>query len=501
MRAGSYHESVILPAGKQLVVQSYPNEAVWLDGSTVVSGWSASGSAWRATGWTTRLDSSATYTRGASDGTAAGWSFVGAQNPMASHPDQVWIGDTPLRQVGSLGEVTTGTFYVDYATSSIYVGSNPTGKTVRSSDLVKALSIRSDGSTLRGIGVRRYAPSVPDMGAITLERPGITVENVAVQDTSTTGISAVSTDATLRHVTVTGNGMLGIHGSMADSLVVQDALVTGNNSERFNTSPVAGGIKVTRTTGVTVRDSVVTDNLGTGVWLDESCADITVSGTTIARNASHGISLELSADALVAGNHVLDNSGDGIKINDTSRVQVWNNTFAGNGRTINIVQDARNANDKSTPGHDPRRPVPDASMTWTNGPVTVSSNILSTPRSGATCLLCVEDYSHRFTAEQTKVASQGNVYARTSTARPTWWTVWSRGAGDPAVFTSMTDFTKATGQDAASLVLDGKSAVDTSGAATVTVREAEATVAVPLPAAVASELGVKAGTRHLGAWD
>ena len=34
LRAGSYHESVVIPPGKRLTIQAWPGEPVWLDGSS-----------------------------------------------------------------------------------------------------------------------------------------------------------------------------------------------------------------------------------------------------------------------------------------------------------------------------------------------------------------------------------------------------------------------------------------------------------------------------------
>ena len=108
VRAGTYHESLVTPSTKQLTIQSWPNEAVWLDGSKPLSGWVADGTAWRFDGWTTEFDASPTYTRGAPDGSTEDWTFVNPAHPMAAHPDQVWIGDVALRQVGSRAEVKAG---------------------------------------------------------------------------------------------------------------------------------------------------------------------------------------------------------------------------------------------------------------------------------------------------------------------------------------------------------------------------------------------------------
>ncbi len=188
LRAGSYHESVVIPSTKRLTIQAWPGEAVWLDGSVPVTGWASSRGLWTKTGWKVKFDASPTYTRGAADNTGANWGFVDPSHPMAAHPDQVWINGAPQRQVRSKATVVPGTFYVDYAAGQLWLGSNPRGKAVRASDLVRALMIRSAGSVVRGVGVRRFAPSVPDMGAVTVENNGVLIENVAITDSATTGL-------------------------------------------------------------------------------------------------------------------------------------------------------------------------------------------------------------------------------------------------------------------------------------------------------------------------
>jgi hypothetical protein len=187
MRGGTYHESVTIPPNKRLTVQSWPGEAVWLDGSVPVSGWANASGKWRAA-WDVVLDHSPTYTRGAPDGEGPAWGWINPAFPMASYPDQVWIDGVAQRQVQTLAQVAPGAFFYDEGARQLYLGTDPGGKDVRAANLVRALMVRSDGSTVRGIGVRRYAPSVPDMGAVTIERAGVTVENVAVTDNSTTGL-------------------------------------------------------------------------------------------------------------------------------------------------------------------------------------------------------------------------------------------------------------------------------------------------------------------------
>ncbi|WP_134741398.1 right-handed parallel beta-helix repeat-containing protein [Nocardioides sp. 503] len=499
VHGGTYHESVVIPEGKRLSLSSAPGSRVWLDGSRAVTGWSREGARFVHTGWGVELDSSPTYTWGAPDNDEEAWTFIDRAHPMAAHPDQVWVGGRELRQVGSRAQVRPGTFYVDDAGDRLHLGTDPRGRSVRASDIAKAISIRGAGSSVSDIGVRRFAPSVPHMGAVTVEAPHVSLRRMRILDNATTGLHVSARSATLTHLELAGNGMLGAGATYADGLRVIGLRARRNNTERFNYSPVAGGLKVDRTRGVVVRDSDFSSNAGTGLWLDESSFGIVVTGSSMRRNLHHGLSLEISARAVVADNVIAGNADHGVKVNNTSNVSLWNNTIVGNGRPLNIVQDDRDPTDEGTPGRDPRRPRPDPTMPWVNGPIEVHNNIVSASR-GATCLLCVEDYSGRFTARQLRVRASGNVYRRPDRRSPSWAVVWSRGSRDPAVFLSVGAFRAATSQERRHLDLVGPAAVTRSLRATQRVVARTGRVAVGLPRAVARVLARRAGVRHLGAW-
>lgn len=494
LRHGAYHESVVIPAGKRLTIQPWPAEAVWFDGSVPVSGWTASGGRWQRSGWATEFDASPTFTRGARDHTAEGWGFIDPAHPMAADPDQVWIGGVPQRQVGSLDVLRPGAFFHDRGADRLYLGSDPAGREVRASTLQRAVMARAGGSVLRGFGVRRYAPSVPDMGAVTVEEPGIEVEHVAIDESATIGLFVAARDARLRNLRVERSGMLGVLADEADGLVAERMRIEGNNVEHFNESPSAGGMKVTTSRGATARDSVFGSNGGTGLWFDVSSYDMTVVGCEMRANAKHGISLEISAKALVANNIVAQNRGNGIKVNNTSDVSIWNNTLMGNDRSLYLVQDRRTPSADS-PDRDRRRPYPDPTMNWRLGPVTVRNNILSGPASGD-CLLCVEDQTKKRTAEQMGVTVDSDVFNRPDPSSPRWVAVWSRGAGT-ATFTSLAAFTAGTGQGASAQAVDGAALVDADGG--VTGGAPIAGSAQPLPLVVADATGIPRGTTGHGA--
>ena len=498
LRGGLYHETVTV--SKKVTIQNYPKEGVWLDGSVPVSGWVKSGTAWAMSGWTRRFDASVGFTKGDRDGTSPGWQYVNPSYPMAAHPDQLYVNGKQQRQVASRAKVVAGTFFLDTATSTMYMGSNPTGLNIRGTTLAKAMSIRAAGTTVRGIGIRRYAPSIWHIGAVTVESPGVRLENVSIEDSATIGLGVIASDAVLNRVNVLRAGLLGIHAATADRIQLLSSRIDGNNWERFNSAPVSGGFKAGRSRGVLVKYSSISNNLGHGYWSDVSVYDTRLLSSNFVKNRATGIFLEISARGTVVNNLVDGNGAEGIKVNNTSTVLIYNNTVVRNARPINIVQDSRTKANTSY-GDDTRYPN-DPEMTWLVGPVTVRNNIIGLPNTAGNCVLCVEDYTHQRTAAQMGVTSNGNVFNRINSGDPDWLTVWSRGTinVNPAVYGTLPAHRSGTGQDQTSLAYDGTLAVTSTGHLSDGVQAKSSTVAVGLPSALATQIGVAAGTKRLGVW-
>ncbi|QKG23085.1 right-handed parallel beta-helix repeat-containing protein [Actinomadura verrucosospora] len=446
LRGGTYHESVKVPAGRKLTIQSASHEAVWLDGSSPVTGWRQENGAWVHDGWTARFDASPTYTSGAAPSDDPDFQFVSPDHPMAAHPDQLWIDGSPQTQAASRAEVRPGTFYVDEAAQRLYLGGDPRGHDVRASTLGHAIVLRAGRSTLRGIGIRRYATSLPELGSLRISGPNVTVENVVVDGSATAGLSVNGPGARIRHVTTSGNGMLGVLGHEADDLRLESVRTERNNLEHFKYAPVSGGIKITRSRRVALVGSVAADNLGKGVWLDESVYDATLTGNRILRNASHGVVLELSAKAVVTLSVISGNGDDGLKVNNTSDVRIEGNALTGNGRTIDLAQDPRSPDHPGATGLDPRHPG-DPAMTWRIEKITVRGNTLATPRPGTPCLLCVDHVARNGPAGAAEIALDGNVYRRSDSSTPRSLIVWTDRAGVTSQFPDLARFRSATGQE------------------------------------------------------
>jgi parallel beta-helix repeat protein len=488
LRGGEYHESVTIPAGKQLILQSFPGEAVWFDGSTPVTNWVADGSTWRLDGWTAEFDHSPTYTKGATDGAQFGWAFLNALYPMAANPDMVFIDGVGVKQVASRADVVPGTFYVDDAADRIYLGTNPGGHQVRASDLSRALLIQG------------YATSGPTKGTVVSNAADVTIENAVVSDNATQGLffggQNLGVRNTIRHVTAEGNGMLGFESSYADGLVMDGVRAVGNNTERFNNSPVSGGFKISRSRGITVKNSVFSNNISTGLWFDESVYDATITGNDVQNNTGNGIAYEISSKGLIADNLITGNGVTGLKVNNASNMDIWNNTVLDNaGRPAWIVQDSRVASDLSTPGHDPRQNNPDPTVTWLLGPVTLKNNVIGGATT-AKCLLCVEDSALFRTDKQIAVTADGNLYQRQSPTSPTWTAIWATGAKNPAAYTTLAAYRTGTGQEAHSTEATGTKVWDTAYRLTTDTTS----VGQPLSAQVAGLTGQPVTNTHVGAW-
>lgn len=496
VRGGVYHESVAIDKNA-LSLRAARGEKVWFDGSSAVEGFVPEGSVWVRHGWDVKFDHSPTFHWGAPDGSRPGWGFVNPKYPMAAWPDQVWVDGAPLEQVANASSVREGTFAVDYATHRLIIGTNPAGHRVRASTLAKAMSVRGADTHLQGFGVRRYAPSVPHTGAVTLERPRISVRDVTITQSATSGLNATADNITLVRVRATRNGLIGIKATSAYGLRIVRSRSIGNNTEHFNQAPVSGGIKVTKSRNLRLVNNVIRDNNGTGLWLDESTYNDVVVGNRVIGNTGHGIFLEISDTAVVANNLVMRNEDTGIQIDNTGHVNVWNNTVVGNGRPLNIVQDRRVATDRKTPGHDRRRPVPDPTVPWITQSVTAANNVFERPLPWANCLLCVEDFTHTRSAAEMHVVADGNVYGRRDDGSPRWLVVWSSGAGQPEVFTTLQDFRRETGSERNGRLVTTP-LVDSVGHGTPVLGKLTGTASRPLPDAVAHVVGQPSDSRHLG---
>ena len=497
LRGGVYHESVFVGASKQVTIRSYPGEEVVFDGSVALTEWTPDDGTWIAP-WTLEFDSSPSYNRGTGDGEIENWQFLDPAYPMAAHPDQLWIDGDRMQQVATAADVDASSFAVDTARGVLVIGTDPSGREVRASDLQNAFTVRSPGSTLSGLTVRRYAPSIPDMGSIVIEGDGDRIVDVAVEDSSTAGVFVTGTGSTLERVTIRDSGLIGATANFADHLTLKGVLLTENNAEHFNQAPVSGGFKISRSQHLMIQDSVVSANDGHGIWLDQSVLDSTIVSSDVIDNAGHGVFAEISNRVLLADVVIAGNVRIGLKINDTGGVEVWRSTIVGNGVAVAILQDDRRASDPETPGHDERQPNPDPEMTWVIDSVVLGDNIigdsLGSVRDGATGgdgYVWAQDYSGDFTAEDMGVVLTGNLFFRTADGRPPEAIVWQTDTSGVTSYRTLAAFSEAVPEAASNREWFGDVFED-AYRLTSNAGGAASTISQPPPEAVLALLGDRA---------
>ncbi len=106
-----------------------------------------------------------------------------------------------------------------------------------------------------------------------------------------------------------------------------------------------------------VRDNVVRDNRGPGLWSDVQSTDVTYQGNTVTGNADAGIFYEISSGGTITDNYVSGNGfgmdvwlwGSGILLAASSGVVVSDNTVVDNADAIGLIQQDRGDGGDGTP--------------------------------------------------------------------------------------------------------------------------------------------------------
>lgn len=486
LRQGTYNESVTVPSNKSLTIQSYPKEAVWLDGSVPVTSWQKSGSTWLATGWTPEFSSSM-------DGVANNPRFVNSASPMAARPDQVFVDGVQLKQVGSAAEVVAGTFFVDYAANTIRLGTDPAGHQVRASNLAQAIYSSATKTTVQGIGVRRYATPYGARAAVVLAATSSAARNLVVADNAMIGLAVQNNDSVVERVTAQRNGMMGIGVNAAYNLVIRDSVVTLNNGQGFKPAPVSGGIKVTRSRGVTiVNNDTSSNNKSSGIWLDESVYNANVSNNTSSSNGYTGIQLELSDTAIVANNET-NGQETGILIYNTGNVKIFNNNIGGNRIFgVKLAQDERRQAVAKFAGQDPRRPAVDPTVPWLTRNIALSNNVFG---NGGRFQFYALDGVTKIPVDKMNVSISGNLFnKRVATTGPTM-VAWGGNNGSTLErYETPTALAAAKGTSWKNAITGSSMPI----AQMASLASDSSAIAVPLPQDVAKAIGKPAGSAVVG---
>ncbi len=257
--------------------------------------------------------------------------YCDPQHPMCTYPEDLYFDNIPLLHVSSLDAVGPGSWYFDYPNHNIYFADNPTGHLVETSVTRSAFSGPASNVTITGFTIEKYA--VPaQFGAIGDQYPGPnwTVSGNEIRWNHGAGIN-VSDNGRVVYNFVHHNGQKGMGGG-GINIFVQGNDFSFNNWAGFYTSWDVGGIKVSQTTNLIVRENSVHDNVGSGIWCDTDCINTLYEQNTIVNNPGGGIHHEISYAAIIRNNTVCYNGpasnwlwNSQILIQNSQNVQVYEN--------------------------------------------------------------------------------------------------------------------------------------------------------------------------------
>lgn len=351
VRAGTYHQgnieaSVSKPA---FTIQNYPGEAVWFDGATVFNAtWTQNGAVWTAP---------YTITNDRNLGKSAERFAFWTGSNFRSVVDQVWLDDVKLLPAADNTTPGPGYFSINQATDTLTIGTSPVGKTVRIVDL--QYLIAGGAITMRGIGVRRYAPNqIEWRQAAVMLGANCLMENCVIEHISLDAMAFAGANGVVRKSTFqdTGHG-----GVMSDDIahgIIELNILRRINRLQYDPEPTTSAIKVTRVfEGVTIRHNHISDVFdGKGVWFDTTVSRSVVANNTILGTSAisggqmkSGITIEGSDGGFydgvqyytyIVGNRVSGCRISGISLSDNGWIKVYNN-YASTGVCYYAWQDYR----------------------------------------------------------------------------------------------------------------------------------------------------------------
>lgn len=275
-----------------------------------------------------------------------------AAEPMCQNPEDLWIDDVLQHHVATIGEVTVGsaTWFFNYSTDVITIGTNPSGHTVETS--VTDAAFISEGGVVTGVVVQgltieKYA-TLGGKGTISAPNGQFwIVRNNVFRSNHSTAVGLGDNGQVLNNY-LHHNGQNGVGAYDASNLII-----TGNeasyNGQFFDPFWGAGGMKVAFIDNSTIAANYVHNNFGPGIWCDIDCKTVSIYGNTVNDNDQSGIFYEISFDALIYSNIVRRNGFNagagpaqaGILIAESKNVAVYSNTVEDNAFGIYAYQEAR----------------------------------------------------------------------------------------------------------------------------------------------------------------
>ncbi len=367
LRGGTYRTgNLILNQG--ITIQPYADEQPVLKGSYVADQWQNLGNGLWVTKWSRLFPSK-----------PDDWwqrDREGKKTPLYRfNNDMVFVDGKFLQAVGWEGEVDENSYYIDYSTGMVYIGTNPTNRLVEITAFNIALlrttaechGKQSDhkGYTIKGITFTQYAYRAleiegTDPVALSDESQhgkdviGSLLENCTISFCSRVAGYFRGDHFTMRHCRISDTSTEGVYVIGSNDILLEGNIFRRNNIENI-TGYYPAAVKIfNQCYRAVCRDNLITDLPNSnGVWYDVGEVDGVfinnlvenvghVSATTPTDQlwpSDNGFFFEISKGVLCAGN-IFVNCDHGMMILNSSNARIYQNTFVNsmacigrNGRT------------------------------------------------------------------------------------------------------------------------------------------------------------------------
>ena len=339
MRGGTYRTgSLVFNQG--ITIQAYRDEVPVMKGTQVAAKWEAL----RNGVWRTR------WTRLFPQKPADWWqrNREGMRTPLHRfNNDMVFIDGEFLQSAGWEGGLDAHSYFVDYEGGYVYVAVEPMDRLieitahdsafVRTTRPVHGKQTDRKGPVIRGITLTQYAYRALEVDGVEPDAPadpatfgkdavGTTLENMTITYCSRVAAYLRGDGLVIRNSLISDTSTEGIYIMASSDVLLERNIFRRNNIERI-TGYYPSAVKIfNQTRRVTCRDNLVLEQpYSNGIWYDVGNVDGVFVNNWV-ENAIDGFFFEISKGAVAAGN-VFVNCDKGIRILNSSNVQVYQNTF------------------------------------------------------------------------------------------------------------------------------------------------------------------------------
>ncbi|WP_461629991.1 right-handed parallel beta-helix repeat-containing protein [Labilibaculum euxinus] len=276
--------------------------------------------------------------------------------------DLVFVDGRFLQSVGWEGEVNEDTYFINYETQQVYIGTDPTNKEVEitafATGLVRTIKDVhgkvSDGigPVIKGITITQYPFRIIEVEGYYPEGlsadyehgndvVGTTIENCTMSYCGRIGVNLIGDKISFKHCKISDTSTEGLYLVSSDDALIEKNIFTRNNIENL-VGYFPAAVKIfNQSNRVVFNDNLVIDLPNSnGVWYDVGNVDGRfinnwVEGVGFPNNnfqphsvwpSRNGFFFEISKGAVCAGN-VFTNCDHGILILNSNNVKVYQNTF------------------------------------------------------------------------------------------------------------------------------------------------------------------------------